>query len=318
MTTKAVTPVRRSVRGPYREGVKPRLQRRGDGALGLVAALLGLATTLAVTALRQLHPVDLLALELLVSAVALLGVAAAGRRLSTHGALRAAFWGAVNPGLAFLLADVGLARTSAISGSLLLGAEPLAVTLLAVVLLRERLSRRALGALALGIIGTAVLSAGAAPTGNSVTGNLLVLGAVVATAGYIVATRSRSGENTDQLNATAWQSLGATIAVAPYVLLSWAHDGTGLHHADVRTLLAAGGGALCTTVALLMLNSGLQYVPASRAGQILALTPLFGVATAALLLTERPSVAQVAGGAVTLIAVAVLLTGTESPAAPRP
>jgi hypothetical protein len=53
-------------------------------------------------------------------------------------------------------------------------------------------------------------------------------------------------------------------------------------------------------------NWGISRVPAVRASQVLALTPLVGLTAAVILLSEVPSPGQLVGGALVLLGVAVL------------
>ena len=112
--------------------------RSGESALLLSAAVYGVSTTVSVVALRAVRPADLLAVEISGAATMLLVTAALRGQLRRRGALRQMLAGALVPGLAFLFGDLGLARTSASSGSLLLAAEPLLSVLLAVAVLVER------------------------------------------------------------------------------------------------------------------------------------------------------------------------------------
>jgi drug/metabolite transporter (DMT)-like permease len=193
----------------------------GEVAVLASAIGFGVGTSVSVLALRGLRPADLLAVELGGSAIVLLTVAAATGRLRRAGAGRGLVQGALTPGLSFLLGDLGLARTSATSGSLLLGTEMLLTVLLATVVLRERVDPRSAGALVLGLAGTALVSFGAAPsdtTGGSVAGNLLVLAAAACGAAFTVWSRHAKDENGEGLSLTTWQFLGAALAVSPFVL----------------------------------------------------------------------------------------------------
>jgi len=111
--------------------------RSGESALLLSAAVYGVSTTVSVVALRAVRPADLLAVEISGAATMLLVTAALRGQLRRRGALRQMLAGALVPGLAFLFGDLGLARTSASSGSLLPAAEPLLSVLLAVAVLGE-------------------------------------------------------------------------------------------------------------------------------------------------------------------------------------
>src|SRR5512138_2026187 len=174
--------------------------RPGEPALLLSAAVYGVSTTVSVVALHSVRPADLLAVEISGAAAMLLITAALRGQLHRRGALRQMLLGALVPGLAFLFGDLGPARTSASSGSLLLAAEPLLSVLLALVVLRERLSGRAVAALAIGLTGGALVAfEPAGPSGADTTlGNVLVLLAVVAAAVYLIAAR-RYNEDGDGL-----------------------------------------------------------------------------------------------------------------------
>ena len=147
--------------------------RAGEPALLLSAAVYGVSTTVSVVALHAVRPADLLAVEVSGAAAMLVLTGAMRGQLRRRGALRQMLLGALVPGLAFLFGDLGLARTSASSGSLLLAAEPLLSVLLALAVLRERLSGRATVALVIGLTGGALVAfepgARTAPTRCSAT-----------------------------------------------------------------------------------------------------------------------------------------------------
>jgi drug/metabolite transporter (DMT)-like permease len=287
--------------------------RTGEPALLLAAAVYGVSTTMSVVALRAVRPVDLLAVEISGAAVALLVTAAARGQLRRRGALRQMLVGVLVPGLAFLLGDLGLARTSASSGSLLLAAEPLLSVLLALTVLRERLSGRAAAALVLGLGGGALvaLQPGRSPGAGTTLGNVLVLLAVVASALFLIATR-RFNEG-DGLNESAWQSTGGALSVAPFVATSWSTGGTRLDTVGAAGWSACLAVVICGAVGGVMFNRGIARVPAARAGQLGNLTPIVGTLTAVVFLGDRPALIQWAGGAAILTGLVLLLHTEEKP-----
>jgi drug/metabolite transporter (DMT)-like permease len=281
---------------------------RGEHALLLSAAVYGVSTTVSVVALRAVRPVDLLAVEISGAAAVLLATAVVRGELRRRGAARQMLLGALVPGLAFLFGDLGLARTSASSGSLLLAAEPLLSVLLALAVLRERLSGRSTAALLLGLAGGALvaLEPGGASGPDTVLGKVLVLLAVVASSAFLVSTR-RFNHGGDGLNESAWQSAGGALSVLPFVTASWSTGGTRLD-----TVGAAGWAACIAVVACgaaggVLFNRGIVRVPAARAGQLGNLTPVVGTLTAVAFLGDRPSLLQWVGGAGILAGLALLL-----------
>jgi drug/metabolite transporter (DMT)-like permease len=285
--------------------------RSGEPALLLSAAAFGVSTTMSVVALHAVRPVDLLAVEISGAAVALLITAAVRGRLRRAGALRQMLVGLLVPGLAFLLGDLGLARTSASSGSLLLAAEPLLSVLLALVLLRERLSARAAVALLLGLAGGALVAfqPGGGPGAGTALGNVLVLLAVAASALYLIATRRFN--DGDGLTASAWQSTGGAVGVAPFVAASWATGGTRLDAAGAGGWSACAAVVACGAIGGVLFNRGIARVPAARAGQLGNLTPIVGTLTAVAFLGDRPTLLQWAGGGAILAGLALLLRAEE-------
>jgi drug/metabolite transporter (DMT)-like permease len=285
---------------------------RGELAVAGAAIGFGVGTSLSVVALRTLRPADLLVVELLGSALVLVTAAASSGRLHRRGAFRALAQGAVSPGLSFLLGDLGLARTSATSGSLLLGTDTLVTVLLAVLVLRERVRPAESTALAFGLGGTVLVALGTAtsPTpgsaASSVVGNLLVVAAVLCSAVYVVWSRRSAGTPDEGVGITAWQFAGAATATLPFVVGSWATGGSRLGDARPEELLAAAAVLLCGLGALTLFNLGIGAVTASRAGLLFSLQPAAGAATALVVLGESVGVGQTVGGALIVLGVLVL------------
>jgi drug/metabolite transporter (DMT)-like permease len=295
----------------------------GQAAIAASAVGYGVGTALSVVALRGLRPADLLAIELAGSAAVLLTVAAATGRLHRVGAGSALAQGAVLPGLSFLLGDLGLARTTATSGALLLSIDAVATVLLSALFLRERVGRVVGAALALGTAGTVLVAVnapddGLAAVGGSATlGNLLVLASVLCGAVYVVWSRRTAQPAEEGVGRTAWQFLGATVAVLPFVLGSWITGGSRITTAEPYQLVAAAAVLLCGLGALLAFNVGIGSVTASRAGLLYTLQPLAGALTAVALLGEPLVAGQAMGGAL-ILACLVLLTRAETDDRPGP
>jgi drug/metabolite transporter (DMT)-like permease len=288
----------------------------GLGELSILAAAVayGISTTVSVAALDVIDPPDLVAIELSGASVVLFAVGFLRGRLSTIGARRNFALGALMPGLAFALGDRGLSRTSASAGSLLFAADvPISVVLsvLSVLFLREVLRGRAVTALIVGLSGSAIVALGSGDdSGTSTTlGNLLVLSSVGASAAFLIVTR-RYNDN-DGLNASAWQTFGAAVCTSPFVLFGWLHGGSRLPAAGWEGWGYGLVVLVSTAVAGVAFNWGISRVPGVRAAQLLNLTPVVGLVTAILVLDEAPSVWQLIGGAMILLAVVILVRSIE-------
>lgn len=291
---------------------RPHATVAGELAVLAAAGGWGLSTALSVAALDRVRPADLVAVELIGAAVLLLLVGLAKGQVSMHGARRNFALGALMPGLAFVLGDLGLSRTSASAGSLLLAADlPLSV-LLSLVFLREALRGWGVVALVLGIVGSGVVALGSGGGGTSTTvGNLLVLASVAAAAAFLVVTRRHN--TGDGLNATLWQTMGGAVCTSPFVIAGWSGGGSRL------TDVGPGGWGLClgvlvsTAAAGVAFNWGISRVPGVRASQLLNTTPVAGLVAAVALLGEKPAPEQLLGGALVLVAVVLLVRAAEQP-----
>lgn len=283
----------------------------GEMSILMAAVAYGLSTTVSVAALHVVKPPDLVAIELSGAAVALFTVGLLRGRIHRAGAGRNVAVGALMPGLAFVLGDLGLSRTSASAGSLLFAADIPISVMLSVVVLREALRGRAVVALVLGLSGSAIVALGNAGGGTSTTiGNLLVLSSVGASSAFLVATRKYNDD--DGLNASAWQTFGAAVCTSPFVAFGWWYTGSNLPTAGWEGWGYGVAVLASTAVAGVAFNWGISRVPGVRASQLLNLTPVVGLVSAFLVLDERPAPWQYFGGAVILLAVVILVRSVES------
>jgi drug/metabolite transporter (DMT)-like permease len=294
------------------------MRRSTSSVLMLVLAALswGLATALTKVALEQLAPLDLLGVELLTGTACLLAIALArGVRPARPGLVVLAI-GVLDPGLCFLLFDVGIARTAATDAALLIATESLFTAILAILFLGERLDARLAFALCVGSVGAVLVSLHGGGGASSLTGDLLVVAASLAAGAYSVLAR-RLAPGREVLSMTIGQMLGGTLICLPasvvVVLVGHSH----LAHADAGHLLAAVAvGVLASVVPFLLFNTAIEHVSATAAGLVLTLIPLFGAGAAVALLSEGLGAGQFAGGA--LIVLAATLAALAARPAPTP
>ncbi len=160
------------------------------------------------------------------------------------------------------------------------------------------------------------MSPAADPAGSHVLGNLLVVAAVVSSAGYVVWSRRAAGAVDEGLGLTAWQFAGATVATSPFVAISWLTGGSRIFDARPGEIVAAAV-LVCGLVALTAFNNlGIGSVTASRAGVLFSLQPVAGALTAVAVLGEPLGAGQALGGA--LIALGVLVPSRPAAEDRRP
>jgi drug/metabolite transporter (DMT)-like permease len=287
---------------------------RAWAALIVAAACFGLDTTLSSLVLRGLRVADLFVVETSVGTLTVwLVLVATGRFRRPHGLPPLLLLGVVEPGAVFLLFNLGLARTSAVSAGLLASTDTLIAVVLAVAVLRERLRAPAWISLAAGTAGAALVSSAAGGGAASPGGNLLVLAGSAVGAGYfLLARRLRAGDAT--LSGTACQLLAGWAVALLYASVSWPTQGSALPSASPGLLLTAVAAGLVGTVPLYLLNRALESTPASTSALVLGLVPVFAVVTAIALLRESLTLLMALGGGLILVGLLVLARGEAAQA----
>jgi drug/metabolite transporter (DMT)-like permease len=213
----------------------------------------------------------------------------------------------------------GLKYTSATAAGVITGTLPACVALLSWLVLRERLSARVLVAIALAVLGVLVLNVGAeqysaeykALSANYVIGNMLVLGAVLCEAAYVVASRKLAGEGAGALSAariSAFANAYGLLCFAPLGL--WALKDVPWPQIDAKLWLIMVWYVLAASVICFWLwMKGAAYVTASRAGVFTACLPIAAAVTAVLVLGERVTATHAV--AFVLVIAAVWLAATD-------
>ena len=198
----------------------------------------------------------------------------------------------------------GVSLTTALAAGVIMAAIPAVVALLSWLLLRERIAPRVLVAIACAVGGIALVSvvqhADSAGTG-SLWGNLLLLGAVVCEATYVVIGKKLTG-NVSAKRISALVNLWGLALVTPFGLWqALGHDFAAVSVASWWLLLFYSLAASMATVWLWM--TGLKHVPASSAGIFTVLLPVSAAAVGVVFLGERFSGVQLAAYALALAGV---------------
>ncbi|MBW2651188.1 MAG: EamA family transporter [Deltaproteobacteria bacterium] len=209
------------------------------------------------------------------------------------------------PGLYFLCETNGLLYTSAAKVSLIIATIPIAVMILSAIILKEKTNRLGIIGILLSLVGIAILIIGA-PDFNrglegSLKGDLIVFGAVLSAAFYIVSARDL-GRRYSSRAITSMQCFYGALFFAPALFLdlptlSWAAIST-------RSLVALLYLTVFATVAAFFCyNFALTKIPASRAAIFLNGIPVVTALGAWVVLGERLTLLQLAGGILVLSAV---------------
>jgi drug/metabolite transporter (DMT)-like permease len=252
---------------------------------------------------RGVAPLTLLAIELAASTLLLgLGAVVLGVRPNWSPTLeRLALLGLLNPGVAYALGLLGLVTITASLSVLLWATEPILIMLLAVLLLRERIAAATMIAVGIALAGTLLVLYRPGASGDAI-GIGLMVGAVSACAFYTVLTR-RLLLDDGSLEVVLVQQGAALCFAVVLASMVWALGITNLGMpTDLATWgLAAASGMVYYGIAFWFFISGLRGVPASVAGSLFPLIPVFGIA-AGYLVGDRLSDRQWMGAAMVVLA----------------
>ena len=209
------------------------------------------------------------------------------------------------PGLYFAFETTGLTYTTASKASIIISIVPIAVLLLARVVIKEKISSKSLFGILLSMIGILILVLGdpkfSMSFRGSMIGDLLILGAVVSAAFYMVFARDL-GKRLSAIEITSFQMFYGTILFTPLFLLN-------VQRIEWAQVSARSVGAIIflvifsTIIGFLFYNYALTQIPASRAAIFLNGIPVITAIGAWIILGERLTLLQGAGGLVVVLAV---------------
>ncbi len=209
------------------------------------------------------------------------------------------------PGLYFIFETIGLQHTTAPKAALIIALIPIVVLVLAFLFLGERSSLWSLFGIFMSLVGIAALVGGDLQfrwaLGDHLLGDLLIFGAVISAALYIVCARDL-GRSHPAREITSMQTLyGALFYLVPFLLelpkLQWsAISGRSLGALAYLTIFATFG-------AFLFYNYALTKVSASRASVFINGIPVVTALGAWLLLDEKLTMFQAIGGLLVLLGV---------------
>jgi drug/metabolite transporter (DMT)-like permease len=248
----------------------------------------------------------------LVGGLALLVVVTALRRPLPRGThMKRALAAGALLGAHFWLWIESLDHTTVAASVVLVCLQPVFVVIFARVLLREHTPRLAMFGIAIALAGTIPIAldspSGAAPTA-ALFGDALALAGAIAIALYVIVGRRRSSEAKDvPVDVLAYSSVVSVVAsltlFVPLLVFAPAFVPT-TNIAWLWVIALALGPQLIGHTAL---NAALAKLPASIVSGAILGEPVIATALAWLFLDEKPGALTMAGSAVTLVGLAMLL-----------
>lgn len=223
------------------------------------------------------------------------------------------------PGLYFICENYGIKYTSATKASLIIATVPVAVAVLSALIRAEPFTFRRGISLVLSLAGVALLVSQNGHGQDAVfslsRGDLLMAGAVLSGAVYMVMTRKLSKEY-DTFVLTAYQMLYGLLFFVPFFLLDMGEVNWTAVTPDQWTAL--GVLALFSTIgAFFAYNYALQTIPAGRASLFINVVPFVTAFCAWILLGERLGAMQMGGGILVVFAACLASTATKGAGSER-
>ncbi len=207
----------------------------------------------------------------------------------------------------------GLKRTAAADAGIITATLPAVVAALGVLLVGDRLSRLQIVAVALSVAGLLLVQATSARVGGAtLVGNLLVAGAVLCEASFVILGK-RLAPPYRPLRLALGANLAGLVLAIPLALLdvsAFDPRAVTLDMWVLGTWYALSASVLC----LWLWYAGLPYVETWLAGLATAAMPVAALATSALYLGETIGPARLAGAA---LVIAGIVLGALSPKVPR-
>jgi len=287
-------------------------------ALLSLAALWGGSFLFIRVAAPVFGPVGLAAMRVTLAGLALLGYAAATRKLPTFRGMwgRYVLLGTLNGAIPYALIAAAELRLTASLASILNALTPLCTAVVAAVWLHELLTAKRIAGAVLGIVGVAVLVGGSALPSDA--GTALAVGAsLLATVSYgLAAVYTRVAfRGLPPLALATGQQIGAAIVLVPLAVPVTVVTAPPLNLSAGLIAAVVALALLSTSVAYLLYFSLIASVGPTGAASVTLLVPVFGLVWGALFLHETLHPATFAGLAIVLASVA-LITGLRLPASP--
>lgn len=178
----------------------------------------------------------------------------------------------------------GVARTSASAAGIIMSLLPATIALLSVLILRERLTGAVVVALVLSIVGVAALSIFKSDAGQSWLGNLLMVGALLCEALYVIGGKYLSAGFSAKQVAVSMNTTGL-ILTTPLGIYQAATMDFGTVSLSAWALLVFYAVA-ASQLAPWLWFKGVKHVPASRAAVMTVALPLTAAGLGMILFDE--------------------------------
>ncbi|MBU0926374.1 MAG: DMT family transporter [Spirochaetes bacterium] len=272
-------------------------KRLAIGLATATAVIWGLSFLSIKTAVAAIPPVSLGLARFIVASAVLLAVFAVMRRrptLALKDLPRMAGAGLVGVTLYFLGENNGVLLLSASEASIIVGTIPVLTMIADRVLVRTRLTAAQYAGAGLSAVGVSLIVVESLRLSPAPLGYLYMGLAAVAWVAYAFMTRPLLAKY-DSLEVTLWQSLFGAVGFVPFALFERVEWALVTPVVVVNVLYL---GVFCSAIGYLFYIASLNALGAGVSSVFINLIPVVSVAASFVILGERLSPVQLAGGAV--------------------
>jgi len=201
--------------------------------------------------------------------------------------------------LYYYVFNTGMKYVSASTGALIEGLLPVLIAVSAAIFLKEHLTKRAIAGIVLSVAGVVLVGfvGNQGKPGSSLLGSSLIVGAVVLWSIYTLL--SRSLKDTDTVLVTTVSTFIGTALSLP--LPAYEIITGGMPAISWKAWVGMVALAIfASAVAYSLYNKALESLPAVQVGNFLNLNPVIGALVAFLVLKDKLTALQIAGGVLVL------------------
>ncbi|WP_338232624.1 DMT family transporter [Companilactobacillus muriivasis] len=276
----------------------------GSIELSIAAVIWGAMFVVVKIIVDEVHPIQLVWLEYLISLVFLIGYSVIkGEKWHINWPdLRLIFWiGIIGNTISLVAQEMGTGLSNAQTGSVITSTIPAFMIIFGWLILKEPLDKVKVFSVLIAILGVVMI------VGLKMTGSNVVLGVILliltAITWALMSVLIKKVKTYSSLQITIMSTVVAVVCLTPFIL-SDLSSLTSINFAEPKVILSLLYiGAVSTAVAYVMWNKGLKVISASSSGLFYLIQPIVGSFLGWLLLGEQISVGFIIGSAMILASV---------------
>ncbi|CAJ1180602.1 putative amino-acid metabolite efflux pump [Companilactobacillus crustorum] len=276
----------------------------GSIELSIAAVIWGAMFVVVKIVVDEVHPIQLVWLEYLISLVFLIGYSVIkGEKWHINWPdLKLIFWiGIIGNTISLVAQEMGTGLSNAQTGSVITSTIPAFMIIFGWLILKERLDKVKIFSVIIAILGV-VMIVGLKMTGSNVVMGVMLL-VLTAITWALMSVLVKKVKTYSSLQITIMSTVVAVVTLTPFILSDTASL-TSINFLDPKVIFSLLYiGAVSTAVAYVMWNKGLKVISASSSGLFYLIQPIVGSFLGWLLLGEQISVGFIIGSAMILASV---------------